>query len=181
MLQCLETSDTFRVLVYPWNLFMCARFQSDNFSSQLSDVPWIYLCLLRDSILLLKVVLIVRYLQAFQVLVSVSDCEISAGLSNTGVSVWLWDICRPFKYWCQCLIVRYLQAFQVLASVSDISQRKLLLPALESGLSFNKVHQYKIYRIILHVWAGIYYEERWNFEYRYAGNITWVTFEVVVA
>ena len=88
-------------------------------SSKISVVPRIYFCVLRDIILLLTVGLIVRYLHAFQLLVSVSDYEISAGLSITAVSVWLWDICRPFKYWCQCLIVRYLQVFQLLVSVCD--------------------------------------------------------------
>ena len=129
MLQWLGTSVTFRVLVCSWNLFMSARFQSDNFSSQISAVPWIYLCVLRDIILLLKVR---------------SDCEISAGHSSTGVNVWLWDICRPFKSWCQCLIVRYLQAFQVLASVSDLIQRKLLLSTPNFVIISNKLHSYKI-------------------------------------
>ena len=80
---------------------MCARFQSDDLSSKISVVPWIYFCVLCDTVLFLTVGLIVRYLQAFQLLVSVSDCEISAGLSSTCVSVWLWDIYRPLNYWCQ--------------------------------------------------------------------------------
>ena len=88
-------------------------------SSKISVVPRIYFCVLRDIILLLTVGLIVRYLQAFQLLLSVSDCEISASFPISGVSVWLWVICRRFKYWCQCLIVRYLQASQLLVSVCD--------------------------------------------------------------
>ena len=48
-----------------------------------------------------------------------SDCEVSAGLSSTDVSVWSWDIWRIFKYWCRCLILIYLQAFQALVSMSD--------------------------------------------------------------
>jgi len=69
-----------------------------------------------------------------------SDCEISAGLSITGVSVWLWDTCRPFKYRCQCLIVRYLQVFQVLVSVSDCE--------ISTGLSITGVSQCLIVRYL---------------------------------